>query len=179
MSKDFPVKGLAELDKYLSHFPRNLQTGAYRAGLTAAARVIRDEARLRAPKRTGQMARSIKSGSARRNQDGSFSISVRLQGPHAFIGVFHEYGVQPHYITAGESNLSARKLTQKVRREGAMKIGENYITGAILHPGHAPRPFMRPALDSAAQEAVMAFRDRIVAYMEKKTGFLAPLDEAA
>lgn len=187
MSKQFPVDGLKQIDAYLSHLPRNLQTGAYRAGLTAAARVIRDEARVRAPKKTGRMAKAIRSGSPRKNQDGSFSVQVRLTGNnHAFLGLFHEYGVQPHYITAGDSDLSARKLTQAVRREGssdvatgALKIGGNYVSGAVLHPGFAPRPFMRPALDVKAQEAVLAFAERIRGYIEGKTGFTAPMAEAA
>lgn len=183
---DIAVKGLRELDNYLSHLPRNLQKGAYRAGLVAAAAVIRDEARLRAPKRTGRMAKSIKTGSARQNQDGTFSVSVRLQGPHDFLGVFHEYGVAPHFISPGDSGVSARLTTRRANEDGlssdvetgALKIGDNFISGGVMHPGHGAHPFMRPALDTKANEAVMAFRDRIVGYLEKKTGFnaSAPLD---
>ena len=76
MSREFPVKGLEELDRFLSALPKNMQTAAYRSGLTAAAGVIRDEARARAPRKSGLMARAIRSGSPRRNEDGSFSISV-------------------------------------------------------------------------------------------------------
>jgi len=38
---------------------------------------------------------------------------------------------------------------------------------------------MRPALDTKADDAVKAFADRIRSYLEGKTGFAAPLDEAA
>lgn len=188
MSRDFPVKGLAELDRYLSALPKNMQTGAYRAGLVAAARVIRDEARVLAPKESGKMAKSIRSGSARKNQDGSFSISVSLRGEHAFLGLFHEYGVSPHFITAGDSDQSARSLTKAARRgdltgdveKQALKIGDKFITGGVMHPGHAAHPFMRPALDTKADEAVKAFAARIRDYIEGKTGFVAPvMDEAA
>lgn len=187
MSRDFPVSGLKELDAYLSALPKNMQKGAYRAGLVAAAAVVRDEARLRAPKKTGAMAKSIKTGSARQNQDGTFSVQVRLDGPHAFLGVFHEFGVRPHFIDAGDSGVSARILTRKARagevtgdvERQALKIGENYITGGVMHPGHAAQPFMRPALDAKADEAVKAFAGRIRAFIEGKTGFAAPLDEAA
>lgn len=187
MSRDFSVKGLAELDRYLSALPKNMQTGAYRAGLVAAAAVIRDEARLRAPKKTGAMAKSIRSGSARKNQDGTFSISISLKGKHDFLGLFHEYGVSPHFITAGDSDLSARSLTKAGRRgdltgdveKQALKIGDKFITGGVMHPGHAAHPFMRPALDAKADEAVQAFAKRIRDYIEGKTGFAAPMDEAA
>ena len=191
MTSQFPVKGLKELDAYLSAFPAKMQKQAYRSALVAAAAPIRDEARLLAPKQTGAMAKSIKTGSARQNQDGTFSVSIRLDGPHSFLGVMHEYGVRPHFIVAGDSGKSAKLLT-RAGRDGidiAMRkndeqaevlvINGNYITGAIQHPGHRAHPFMRPALDAKADEAVKAFAGKIRAFMEGKTGFVAPLDEAA
>lgn len=184
MSKDYPVSGLADLDRYLSAFPMNLQKGGYRAGLTAAAKPIRDEARLRAKKKSGKMARAIKTGSARQNQDGTFSISVSLKGEHAFIGFFQEYGVRPHFIQSGDSGLSPKLLTKKARAGGVtgdvdrqvLKIGDNYISGEVFHPGHAAHPFMLPALDTKAEEAINAFAVRIRAFIEGKSGFAAPMD---
>lgn len=183
-----PVKGLDEVLALLSTFPTKLQNNAIRQGLTAAAAVVRDEARARAPKKTGQMAKAIKSGSPRKIGDGIYSISIRLDGrgnKHAFLGLFHEYGVRPHYITGGDTGLHARPLTQKVRREGssdvaeqALKINGQFVTGAILHPGIAARPFLRPALDIKGDEAVKAMATRIRAYVENLTGF-APVDMAA
>lgn len=183
MSRDFPVTGLKELDSYLSHLPANLQKGAYRAGLTAAARPVRDEARVRARRRSGKMAKAVKTGSARQNQDGTFSVSIRLEGEHAFIGVFQEFGVLPHLIAStgfGEGRVAVRKAKEGrgTITAGAMKIGEDFVKGIISHPGHAAHPFMRPALDAKADEAVKAFADRIRSYIEGKTGFAAPVGEA-
>lgn len=180
------VKGLKDVMAFLEVFPKRIQNGAVRSALTAAAKPVRDQARLNAPRRTGQMAKSIKSGSPRINQDGTVSIKVRLAGKNSFLGWFHEYGVRPHYITAGDSGKSPRMLTKAARNggasdpaTGALKIGDQYITGAVLHPGFAPRPFLRPALDMKAQEAVQAFGDRLRSYLKDKTGFTAParLDE--
>lgn len=185
------VKGLKELDAFLSALPKKLETGAYRAGLTAAAAVVRDEAKLRAPKRTGKMARAIRSSSPRKNQDGTFSIKVYVDGrrEHGFLGIFHEYGVSPHFIKAGDAGMSAKLLSRASRRGDVtgevatkkLKIGDNYISGSVIHPGHAAQPFMRPALDAKWQQAVEAFRVRIIRYIEGKTGFNAGavLDEAA
>lgn len=174
-----PVKGLDEVLAVLSAFPVKLQNQAVRQGLTAAAAVVRDEARMRAPKDSGRMAKSIKSGSPRKIGDGIYSISIRLDGRgnnHAFLGLFFEYGVLPHYITAGDGDVSARKLTQNVRKEGAtdaLKINGKFVTGAILHPGFAARPFLRPALDIKADEAVRAMAGKITAFVESLTGFKA------
>lgn len=194
MADPFPVKGLKQLDDYLSHFPRNMQKQAYRQALTAAGRVIADEAKLLAPKASGKLAKSIGLSSSRQNQDGSFSIKVRARGPgepggnnHAFLALFHEYGVGPHFIAAGDSGMSARALTKAAMRGDvvgdvetqALKIGDNFITGSVMHPGHSAHPFMRPALENKAQEAVKAFAAKIQAYIEGKTGFTAPISEAA
>ncbi|WP_232494921.1 HK97-gp10 family putative phage morphogenesis protein [Novosphingobium kaempferiae] len=184
MSKNYPVTGVADLDRYLSALPKNLQKGAYRAGLTAAARPVRDDARQRATKQSGKMARAVKSGSPRQNQDGTFSIQVRLdpKSPHAFLGVFAEYGVSAHLIArtgAGEGRVAIRKASEgrgKVKAR-ALKIGENFRSGIVHHPGHAAHPFMRPALDAQADNAVKAFADRIRDYIEGRTGFSAPVPD--
>lgn len=187
MSRQFPVTGLKELDAYLSMLPINMQKGAIRAGLTAGAAIVRDEARLRAPAQTGKMARAIKSGSARQNQDGTFSIQVRLDprgNNHAYLGLFHEYGVAPHLIARtgkGEGRVAVRKAADGKGKVGgkAMKIGDRFISGIISHPGHAAHPFLRPALDAKSDEVVKVFAARIRDYIEGKTGFAAPLAEAA
>lgn len=182
---DIPVKGMKELDAYLSHFPMRLQTGAYRAALTAAAAPIRDEARARVRRASGKLARAIRTGSPRRNEDGSFSIRVSVdKGEHGFLGLFWEYGVKPHYIARtgkGEGRVAVRKAADGTGtiQGGVMKIGDGFVSGIISHPGHVASPFLRPALDLKADDAVKAFADRIRSYLEAKTGFAAPLSEAA
>lgn len=179
------VKGLKETMEFLENFPKRIQTGAVRSALTAAAKPVRDQARTNAPRETGKLAKAIKTGSPKVNQDGTVSINVRLRGEHSYLGIFHEYGVSPHFISAGNSGKSPRLLTRAANRDGmekagsALKIGNNYVTGAVLHPGFAPRPFMRPALDMKAQEAIDAFGARLASYLKDKTGFSAParLDE--
>lgn len=194
MSRQFPVKGLAELDRFLSALPGNMQKQAVRQALTAAAAPIRDEARLRVPKKTGKLARAIRTGSPRQNQDGTFSVSISVTGnDHAFLGYFFEYGVKPHFIKAGDSGFSPRILGKRgksgidvVARRGKKK-GQNQVlaiygqlvSGAVHHPGIRAHPFLLPALDVRAEDAVRAFAGRIRAFIEGKTGFSAPMDEAA
>lgn len=183
MSKQFPVRGAADLDKFLAEFPAKMRKAAYRQALTAAAAPVRDEAKLRAPKESGVLARGIRTGSARQNDDGSFSISVRLTGRDAYIGYFIEYGVDAHLIARkggriGRAGLAAAK-GQGVKVGGVLKIGDEFVSGIISHPGFTARPFMRPALDQKAEAAVAAFGGKIRAYIEGKTGFAAPADEAA
>lgn len=188
MSRDIPVKGLKELDAYLSALPMQMQKAAIRQALTAAAKPVRDEARRLAPKESGKMARSIKTGSPRQNQDGTFSISVRLDpkgNDHAFLGLFFEYGVKPHLIARKVAKRGPAGLKAAVNNGekvgGVMKIGDRFVSGVISHPGMVAKPFMRPALDFTADEAIKAFATKIRDFLENKTGFIAPVafDEAA
>ena len=187
MSRDFPVKGLADLDRYLSALPANMQKAAIRQALTAAAAPVRDEARARISKESGLTARSIRTGSPRQNQDGTFSITVRAdpKAKHAYIAYFLEHGVRPHQITlmrarggkAGRNAAAREAGGAKVAK--AFRIGDRFVSGVISHPGLHPMPFLVPALDVRAEDAIKAFAGRIRDYLEGKTGFAAPLDEAA
>lgn len=183
MNKQFPVSGVADLDKFLAAFPKKLATKAYRRALTAAADPIEKEARLRAPKKSGKMAKAIKKGSPRKNQDGTFSISVRMTGRDAFLGLFAEYGVEPHLIARkggrrGRAALKAAK-GQGDNSGGVLKIGDEFVSGIISHPGYAASPFLRPALDLRAEDAIAAFAASLRASIEEMSGYVAPVGMAA
>lgn len=186
MADAFAVKGLKDVLDVLSQLGQRIETQAIRSGLTAAAGVVRDEARARLPKKSGLTAASIRSGSPRKNQDSSFSISVSAKGTrHAFVAYFIEYGVRPHLIKVREEDKPTRTLRdgrtapwsmKKINRtymtaQGSLRIGDQFVGPVVSHPGFAARPFLRPALEMKAQEAIAAFRDKIVAVVEKKTGF--------
>lgn len=181
------LKGGPELLAFLDAFPAKLQKGAVRAGLTAAAKPIRDQARANIRKKSGATAKSIKTSSSRVNQDGTVSVKVQLKGRNSFVGLFLEYGVAAHLITAGDSKTSAKVANKSAKQlgstfdeaTGALKIGENLIRGAVMHPGFAPMPFLRPALDTKASEAVNEFGKRVRTYLSSKANFTAPLVETA
>jgi len=194
MSRDYPVRGLNDLMQFLNAFPANLKRNAIAGGLRGAGGVIRDEARVLAAKSSGQMAKAIRTSSVRTNQDGTMSIKVRLdpKAPHAYLGILSEYGVDRHFISAGDSGKSIGLLGKAadiggvdvVARRGrgenqpeVLAINGQYVTGAVLHPGHSAHPFMRPALEYKAAEALQVFGVRIRAFIEGKTGFAMPADD--
>jgi HK97 gp10 family phage protein len=171
MSRDFPVTGLADVLDRLSQIGGSLETQAIKSGLTAGAAIVRDEARRNVPRKSGKLAKAIVSGSPRKLQDGNYSIT----NDHAFIGLFLEFGAAAHMIgrKSGKGVIGGSTV---------LKVGDRFVSGPVQHPGIAPRPFMRPALDTKAEEVIQAFRAKIIAVVEGKTGFTldAPiLDEAA
>jgi len=186
MSRASPVNGVADLDKFLAALPGNMQKQAYRQALTAAADPPLQEARLLASGWSPKVAKAIRKGSPRQNQDGTFSIRVYVdeEKPDGFLGFFAEYGVKPHLIARtgkGQGKVAIRKAAQGTGKVTLrpMQIGDRFVSGIIHHPGHAAHPFMRPALDTQAEAAIAAFATRIRAFLEKKTGFVAPIQEAA
>jgi HK97 gp10 family phage protein len=151
--------GGKELAAFLNALPKNLRNNALKAALTAAAGVIRDEARLQVSDntKTGTLRRGIKTGRPRVEQDGSASVRVRVTGRHRHVAHWLEYGVLPHVISVRDG-------------DGNLKIGKNFVGKEVEHPGFIAKPFMRPALDSKAQEAINAFGARIRDYLSQKTG---------
>ena len=55
----------------------------------------------------------------------------------------------------GPRRLSMGTINKMVAR-GSLVIGGNFVGPMVHHPGHVPKPFLRPALDQKAQEAVAA-----------------------
>lgn len=174
----FAFKGGPELLALMDELPKKLAVNAFRKGLTAAAAPVREQARSMAKRKSGAMAASIKSGSPRVNQDGTISIKVRLKGKHAFLGVFFEYGIRPHLISVAETEdaFQAASVTRKGRkktsgatmrtintavRRGSLKIGRDFVGPVVMHPGVAASPFMRPALEMRANDAILAFGGKV------------------
>lgn len=194
---DAAVKGLKEVLDMLSQLGPKIERQALTSGMRAGGNVVRDEARMRAPKRTGRMAKAIVTGSPRKNQDGTFSVRVYVdeRKPNGFLGWFHEYGVAPHLVTVQDEEKPTRtlrsgrveqwsmKFINRAVKGGSLVIGQNFVGPVVQHPGHRAHPFMRPALDAKQTEVVNAIRAKIIDVVEGKTGFnigaAVGLDEAA
>lgn len=146
------IKGGKELNALLQQLPVEVETKILRNALGAGANVIRDEARVLVPKKSGALAQAIKSVRGTRNTEGQVVAKVRLKGRHSFLGLFMEHGVLPHqiWVRAGKDSLVINGVA----------IGKK-----VWHPGIAPRPFMRPALDTKAGEAVQAVAGYLTRYL--------------
>jgi HK97 gp10 family phage protein len=142
VSSQFRIKGGAELLDLLDRIPKRLASNVVRGGIRAAAAVVRDDARDRVRgKGTGRLAKAIKVSSPRK--DGTIvSVKVQVKGTDAYVGYFLEHGVAPHEI--------------ETKRKMALTIGPDLLRGRVHHPGFPAMPFMRPALDTKAVEAVNA-----------------------
>lgn len=165
---DLKMKGGKELHALLQQLPVEVETKILRQALARGANVVRDEARRLVPAKTGRLRKSIKT--SRDTKNGQIIAKVRLRGPDSYLGVFMEYGVASHLIArtgAGEGKVAVRKAKDgegKVKG-GVMKIGGEFVSGIIEHPGHSAHPFMRPALDTKAADVVNTIGDYLQKYL--------------
>ena len=159
------LKGGPELLRFLDELPKNLERNVIRGGLRAGAKVIQQQAKANVPVKTGQLKRAI--GIGTRTDGSRLSSYVKLRGSGSYLGLFIEYGVAPHLISVAEEDrpVSAtrhgpRKVSigtiNKMVKRGSLVIGGNFVGPVVMHPGHAAKPFLRPALDQKAEEAVNA-----------------------
>lgn len=162
------IAGGAELDRLLQTMPVKLEKNIMRAALAAGARVIRDEAKRLAPvgqpsnvaaKDYGGYPGALRDSvrvTTRFTKDGEATASVKAggrtkKGADVFYAHIVEFGARRHII---RPRPGKKKL----------EIGGQFIGGQVDHPGVRPQPFMRPAADSKANEAVAA----VTAYIYKR-----------
>lgn len=155
------VKGLSELQAILSALPVKLEKNIMRSALRQGANVVMKKARENVSAvgaiDSGLMRKGIKVST--RAKGGTVTASVRATGKHAYIATWIEYGVKPHSIKKGA------------------KVKSGKYPSNNPHPGFAPKPFLRPALDTEMQAAVIAVGNTIKKVLATKHGIDTPLIE--
>lgn len=148
---DVHVKGLAELQKFLDELPAKMETKIMRGAVRAGAMVLRDEAKANVPVLSGVLRDGIKVST--RSRRGVVTAVVKTTGKHAYVAKWMEYGVAAHSIASANG--------------GSLFFG-GYFHKSAQHPGVSPKPFMRPALDNAGAQAVVAAGQYIKARLTKQ-----------
>lgn len=135
------VKGLKELSAFLDQFPMKLKTNVMRGALRAGMKPIRDEARRLVPVDSGELREGLKVSV--RAKGNMVTASLKVKGPHRHLAYWYEFtGARAH------------------RLPGPLVIDGHVVAGAD-HPGVKPHPFLRPALDGRAQDAIVAAAEYI------------------
>lgn len=190
------VRGLQDLQKFLSMLPSQIEANVLRGALFAGAKVIRDEAKRLAPVApptaknrrlykgyAGALRDSIRAGAMLDKKAGEVYAYVRAgshgksrkgKGADAYYARWVEYGTAAHVIKARPGGPSASALNRRARK-GSLRIGGNFVGASVMHPGSQPRPFLRPALDRRARDAVVA----AAVYMRKRLATKHGLTQAA
>jgi HK97 gp10 family phage protein len=131
------IKGGAELQAFLNTLSPKVEKNLMRGALRSAAKIIADEAKLNAPVKSGELRKSIRVST--RAKKGQVSATIKAGNKKVFYAIWQEYGTAAHSITAkGNGYLTFNGAFSK----------------SVNVRGVTPRAFMRPALDSRANDAI-------------------------
>jgi hypothetical protein len=157
------LKGGPELMAFLETLPEKLARNVLRGALRAAAQEVAPEAKALAIDSQVKEAVGVSTGT----RPGLVYSKVRLKGPGSYKGLWLEWGTLPHLIsirddvrpTTKTRNGSVRwsvKAVNKAVKRGSLEINGKFVGAVVHHPGARPHPFMRPALDAKAEQAIAA-----------------------
>lgn len=159
------IKGLKELDEALKAFPADFQRKVLRGALRASALPVRDEAVSMAPKKTGDLRKSIRvsTGKSRSGDTaGMLAAAIKAGGKGKKFGnVWYarllEFGVKPHDIRP--------KNAKSLFIAGLMR-------DLVRHPGFPENrfSFFRPALRAKLHLAAPEFKKYVEDRLAKARG---------
>jgi len=153
---DINVKGLSEIQKFLDQIPAKMEANVMRGACRAGCKPILEQAKANVPVKSGELRDTLRISSSIKKQDGKVTASVKVGGKYrgkdAFYAPWIEFtGARPHSII-GNLSINGRVFSK------------------INHPGFKAKPFLRPALDSRANDAVIAAGEYIKKRLATKNG---------
>lgn len=148
MKATVQITGLKELEAALSNLGGAVGKKVARAALRKAAEPMRDKAKELAPVRTGKLRDSIIIGS-KLNGRQMRSLKKLSKDQRAAVELF----IGPSYLKG-----DAGRHGHLVEFGTAPHVLGGVFAGS-MHPGSAPRPFMRPAWDTEKGPTVDRLRE--------------------
>jgi len=178
MSDTIHVKGLSDLQKFLDEFPVKMEKNIMRGALRAGIKPIRDAAVANCPVGPpnkenvrlyggymGALRDSIRIGTRVRGQWVTSMVTVGGKNKKTGADVFYAHmieGFWKHHTTTPYPIAAFKK-------GGFLSIG-GLFRKTVMHPPLVAHPFLRPALDSQAQNAVIAAAEYIKQRLATKEG---------
>ncbi len=148
---DATITGLKELQAFLDQLPAKMEANIMRAALRQGANVVKAEAMANVPVKSGLLKEGLKVSTSSRR--GVIKAKIKAGGKHAYLARWIEYGTAAHFIKP--------KRAKSLLFAGLLRDG-------VDHPGARPKPFLRPALYSQSQAALLAVGEAIKKRLTKQ-----------
>jgi len=153
MASEQHIKGLSDLQKFLDQLAPKMEANVMRNALRAGMKPVQSDAKAHVSVVSGELRDGLKISTG--VKDGRVTARLRTTGKHAFVAHWVEFGTAPH----------------EIRPKGALSLLIAGWFGMVVeHPGAKPHPFMRPALDARAHDAVVASAEYIKGRLATKYG---------
>lgn len=148
---DFQITGLVELNALLQTLPAKIEGNVMRSAMRAGQKVMLEAAKSNIPVKSGALRDSLKIKTSSRR--GKVSATLVAGGKKAYYAHMVEFGTAQHFIKPKRArSLFFAGLAREV----------------VDHPGARPSPFMRPAFDSSAPQALTAVREYIATRLPRE-----------
>jgi HK97 gp10 family phage protein len=144
MAQDSTIEGGRQLDDLLKSLAPKMEKNILRTALRAGGNILRDEARSLVPRKSGDLAKTIRVST--RIRKGQVTASVKAGNRIAYYAHMVEFGTRAHIEKAPKG--SAMAVNGAARKE-------------VEHPGAQAKPFLRPAADNKFPEAIEAITAKI------------------
>lgn len=156
---DEAIIGGRELAAFLQSLPAKVEKNIMRAALRAGANEFKRVAKQNVPVDDGDLKASIRVST--KTKRGTVYASLKAGGKKAPHWHWVEFGTAPHKI--------------KPKNHRALAFGGATVH-EVDHPGAKPKPFMRPAFDTASTAAIAATTAKIRERLTKE-GINVPAPE--
>ena len=160
------VSGLKELNSLLQKLPanieRNLMRGAMRAGQKVLADATKSNLRSNGSVDTGELEKSVRVRFKRSSERFGWIRSFVIVGnKKAYYPHWVEYGTATYYTGNGRTVGGAYNIAPKTA--DSLFLGGSFAE-SVMHPGMRPKPFIRPAVDNNADNAI----NQVAEYLQKR-----------
>jgi len=168
------VTGLKELQAFLDQLPAKVEANIMRAALRQGANVVLQEAKNQVSVKEGYLRDSLRVST--RSRRGTVTATVKSS---LYYAKWIEYGTAAHLIKVQDEERPTRmtrtglkkfnlRTINKMINRGSLVIGGQFVGPVVSHPGATPKPFMRPALESQSQAALLAVGEAIKKRLNKQ-----------
>jgi HK97 gp10 family phage protein len=144
----FDLRGLPEVVRAFREFPEKMQRVLYRRAMRAGGVVIRNRARGKIHNVSGRLRKSVR-------------VAVKMRGTWVRAQVWAGRAIakdDPYWALFVERGTKPHEIRPKNRKS-------LFIAGLmreqVKHPGAEAKPFMEPALEEGAQEAIDAIAESL------------------
>jgi|GEM_PF-6622355 len=145
----FEVKGLKELAKRANRLDAALRRKVYNRAMKEGGQVIKAKANSLVPVKTGTTKRSLVVRSSTKASKGLYGIKITVRGP----------ALASQRVAHRKGNKSKEYHPDAVERYYRFQeLGTKY---------HRAKPFLKPALESAAPAALEAVKEALAAGIEQ------------
>ncbi|RSV41533.1 HK97 gp10 family phage protein [Sphingomonas sp. ABOLE] len=149
------VRGRDAVDRFFAQLPKEIEGKLLRGAGRAGGAVLVEAAK------EGADSKDLREGIYARqsSRDGRIVVKVTVRPGWAYsLGVWQEWGTEPHFIKVAEDQRQGRSIGRinRLVKAGSLVINGQFVGDTVRHPGAVDKPFLRPALDIRGADAVRA-----------------------